>query len=135
MNSSKKYTNKFSSFFQVLFIVLCVAVPYVAQAAPWSGFGVCKVPPEDFKGFICISMDVLRLVIIYVAASAVLAFLWGLSKFILASGSEEKIADGKWIMKWGVIGLFFMFSVWGVVQVLVTGFFGASYFGIPLLPQ
>lgn len=121
--------------FALILLLLFSALPFVAHAAPWSGFGTCKTTPENFKDFVCILVDLVKLTIVFASSSAVLAFIWGLSKFILASGSEEKIADGKWIMKWGVIGLFIMFSIWGVVQVITTGILGPGYFGIPLLPQ
>lgn len=133
LNSLKKYPSVIFVFFLLIYSTL----PYVANAASASltWMSSCPPTPQNFRDFICISLKLVRLTVIYAASSAVLAFIWGLSKFILASGSEEKIADGKWIMKWGVIGLFFMFSVWGVVQVVATGILGPGYFGIPLLPQ
>lgn len=128
---------KYPSVIFVFLLLICSTLPYVANAAPTSlkWMNSCPPTPQNFQDFICISLKLVRLTVIYAASSAVLAFIWGLSKFILASGSEEKIADGKWIMKWGVISLFFMFSVWGVVQVVATGILGPGYFGLPLLPQ
>ncbi len=49
---------------------------------------------------------------------ALLAFLWGVFKFIW--GGEEKREEGKQLMLWGVVGLFVMASVWGLVQFLGT---------------
>lgn len=47
---------------------------------------------------------------------ALLAFFWGLAKFIFRVGGDEKAVDeGKRIMKWGLIALFVMVSVWGIV--------------------
>lgn len=50
-----------------------------------------------------------------VVAIALLVFFWGLVKFIFAQGSEEAKADAKKIMLWGIIALFVMVSVWGLV--------------------
>ena len=50
-----------------------------------------------------------------VVAIALLAFFWGLVKFIFAQGNEEAKADAKKIMLWGIIALFVMVSVWGLV--------------------
>ena len=50
-----------------------------------------------------------------VVAIALLGFFWGLVKFIFAQGSEEAKADAKKIMLWGLIALFVMVSVWGLV--------------------
>jgi hypothetical protein len=49
-----------------------------------------------------------------VIAIGLLVFLWGLVKFIFA-GSEGK-DEGKHLMIWGLIALFVMVSVWGLVR-------------------
>ncbi|MDP2642170.1 MAG: hypothetical protein Q8P21_02680 [bacterium] len=46
----------------------------------------------------------------------VLGFFWGLVKFIFAQGNEEAKVDGKRIMLWGIVTLFVMVSVWGLVR-------------------
>ena len=53
-----------------------------------------------------------------VVALALLFFFWGLAKFILASGDEDAKDEGKRIMIWGVVALFVMASVWGLVALL-----------------
>jgi hypothetical protein len=51
-----------------------------------------------------------------VIALALLAFFWGLAKFIFHIGGDEKaVEEGKRIMKWGLIALFILVSVWGIV--------------------
>ena len=49
---------------------------------------------------------------------ALLFFIWGLAMFILASGDEEKRKEGKQRMIWGVIALFIMASIWGLVRFI-----------------
>ncbi|PCI29648.1 hypothetical protein COB55_01755 [Candidatus Wolfebacteria bacterium] len=51
-------------------------------------------------------------------SAALLLFFWGIAKFILSAGSEEKQSEGKSIMLWGVIALFVMTSIWGIVRFL-----------------
>ena len=47
-----------------------------------------------------------------VAGLALLAFFWGLARFIFHVGGDEKAVDeGKRIMKWGLLALFVMVSV------------------------
>ncbi len=53
-----------------------------------------------------------------VFALALLFFFWGLAKFILAAGNSDAQAEGKNIMIWGVVALFIMASVWGLVGFL-----------------
>lgn len=55
-------------------------------------------------------------------ALALLVFLWGLAKFIIASSKGGKPDEGKSIMGWGLVALFIMVSVWGII-----GFFQKSF--------
>lgn len=50
-----------------------------------------------------------------VVGLALLGFFWGLMKFIFAAGNEDSKADGKKIMIMGIIALFVMVAVWGLV--------------------
>ena len=66
---------------------------------------------------------------------ALLAFFWGLAKFLFrVSGDEKAIEGGKRTMKWGLIALFIIVSVWGIVifiqrelNLLNTGGGSGSY--------
>jgi len=53
-----------------------------------------------------------------VVALGLITFFWGLVKFIFAQGNEEAKADAKRIMLWGLIALFVMVSVWGLVEFI-----------------
>ena len=55
-----------------------------------------------------------------VVGIALLAFFWGLVKFILAQGDETAKVEAKKIMLWGLIALFVMISVWGLVKFIGT---------------
>ena len=63
---------------------------------------------------------VVALALPIVVAIALLAFFWGLLKFIFAQGNEESKADAKRIMLWGIIALFVMVAVWGLVRFIGT---------------
>lgn len=74
--------------------------------------------------------DVVNVLIGIVVALAVLFFLWGLAKFVFHVGGDEGAREeGKKIMLWGVIGLFVMVSVWGLVGFLSDAFFGGTGYG------
>jgi hypothetical protein len=53
-------------------------------------------------------------------AIGVLAFFWGLGKWIFAAGSSDAQEEGKNIMIWGLVALFVMSSVWGIVRLAQT---------------
>lgn len=54
-------------------------------------------------------------------AAALLVFFWGLVKFILAQGDTDASEQGKKLMIWGIVALFVMVAVWGLV-----GFIGSA---------
>ena len=53
---------------------------------------------------------------------AVLVFFWGLVKYIANANDPEKAKEGKSIMIWGVVAIFVMASVWGIVEFLRNQF-------------
>ena len=66
---------------------------------------------------------------------ALLAFFWGLAKYILAAGDEEKKAEGKRLMIWGVLALFIMASIWGIIALLQSNFGVSPNGATPTLPN
>ncbi len=77
----------------------------------------------DFKSLImnlvvgCFYYLVVRIII----GLALVFFLWGIFKIIRASGKEDK-DTGKQFILWGIIGLFVIFSVMGIVNILQSTF-------------
>jgi len=59
-----------------------------------------------------------------VIALALLFFFWGLAKFILHADDEAERAKGKNIMVWGIVALFVIVTVWGIIVVLQNTFIG-----------
>lgn len=47
-----------------------------------------------------------------------LFFIWGLVQYIAASGDDGAKQEGKNKMIWGVIALFVIVSVWGIIALL-----------------
>ncbi|HYE23298.1 MAG TPA: hypothetical protein VEA92_02505 [Candidatus Paceibacterota bacterium] len=68
-------------------------------------------------------------------AIAFLVFIWGVYTYFIQGGaSEEKRSEGKQLVFWGLIGFFVMFSVWGLVNILV-GTLGPDANARPCVPQ
>lgn len=61
---------------------------------------------------------------------ATVVFLWGVITYITAGGDEEKAKSGRTYIIWGLIGLFAMVAVWGLVRALVNTF-GVGSTGVP----
>ncbi|MEK7647164.1 MAG: pilin [Patescibacteria group bacterium] len=69
---------------------------------------------------------------------ATVVFLWGVVRYITSAGEDEKVKEAKNFIMYGLIGLFVMVSVWGLVGVLVSTFgVGGGSGGIqpPAVPQ
>ena len=59
-----------------------------------------------------------------------IVFLWGVISFVTAGADEEKRANARQLMIYGLVALFVMVAVWGIVRVLVQ-FFGVGGQGVP----
>ncbi len=64
---------------------------------------------------------------------AVVAFIWGVIQMVINPANEEARKKGKSFMIWGLVGLFVMVSVWGIVSVF-THTFNIGVF-VPQLSQ
>lgn len=53
-----------------------------------------------------------------VVAIALLAFFWGLVKFIFSAQGEDAHKQGQQLMIWGLVALFVMVAVWGLVRFI-----------------
>jgi len=53
-----------------------------------------------------------------VAAIVLLVFFWGMAKFVLNAGELEARVEGRRLMFWGIIALFVMVSVWGILYFI-----------------
>ncbi len=58
---------------------------------------------------------------------AMLVFLWGIARFMFSGGDEKVLADTKRLMVWGIVTLFVMVSIWGIIRVLQSDLFGQGY--------
>lgn len=64
---------------------------------------------------------ILRPIVPLLIGLAVVVFIYGVIKTMLAEGGEKK-EEGKQFMFWGIIGIFVMVSVWGLVTIVQKTF-------------
>ncbi len=79
----------------------------------------------DLRTFANEVVSVLNIVLNIVITIAFIAFFWGLAKFILASGNEKEITDGKQFMLYGIFALFALISF----KAIILFFSGQFEFG------
>ena len=73
---------------------------------------------EATEGFINTIGRFIAILTPIVFALALLYFFLGLAQFIMASGDPEKASEGKSKMIWGIIALFVMATVFGLISFI-----------------
>ncbi|MCH8050377.1 hypothetical protein IIB51_03200 [Patescibacteria group bacterium] len=116
MSSSYNYTSK-AIFFAIISLLI---TPFVVFAQA-----------DNIDQLISTLTSIITSIIPVVVALAILFFFWGLAKFILHADDETKRAEGKQIMIWGIIALFVIFTIWGIIVLLQNTFIEP---GDPLRP-
>ncbi|MEK7585029.1 MAG: pilin [Patescibacteria group bacterium] len=77
-------------------------------------------------GIVSTVQYLLDIIIPIIMTLALIYFFWGLANYILSAGDEEKKSEGRNQMIYGVIALFVMAAVWGLVGVLDQTFLGGT---------
>lgn len=96
-------------------IAVLLVVPLVTFGA-----GPSLAPLYDLLNAI---MGLVRTAVPILIGLALIAFFYGLVRYIF-SGAAKGGAEGKNIMIWGIVALFVMISVWGIIAI------GQEAFGI-----
>lgn len=60
-----------------------------------------------------------RVVVPFLYAIAFIFFLWGVYSYFF-NDNEEKRKEGRQFALWGIIGFAVLFSVWGLVRLLMS---------------
>lgn len=105
-------------------LFLFTLTPFIASAFAF----------PDIRSFSDELVSVLKIVLNISIMIAFIAFFWGLAKFILASGNEKAITDGKQFMLYGIFALFALVSMQGILIFLSSQLGFGSYLEPPLLP-
>ncbi len=100
------------------------AIPVISilYLAPLLVFAQIGARATDLGGVARTIMQVLGLIAPIIIALAVIYFLIGVFKYIMAAGEEEAKTQGRHMMIYGVIALFIMVVVWGLIYVLARTF-------------
>ncbi len=77
----------------------------------------------NFQCLVSFTADMINDLIYLLIGFGILVFIFGLVKYVAAGGDEDKISEAKRFILFGLIALFVMMSVWGLVNLLVKTFF------------
>lgn len=109
--------------------ILKKALPYLAASA----LPLTVLAATTLTDVLKTSDDVLRRVIPVLLLVGTIVFLWGVITYLTAGEDEGKKSYGKWLIIYGLIGLFAMVAIWGIVRILAATF-DVETEGIPLGP-
>src|SRR3989338_5008770 len=150
MIKRKKLFSRWGSYLVTLSMFISVSFAVVApffvpsevfgQTPPYKKFlgyenGIAvyglETPPTtsatNFRSLIAIFQNIIDAVIPFLVGLAVMLVLYGIVGFISHAADEEKRTEAKNFIIWGIIGIFVMVSIWGLVNILVGTFgFGSS---------
>jgi len=92
-----------------------------------TGFGLGFLPmlafaqQQDIPGVLTIISRILNTVIPILITLGVIFFIWGVIQYVTAK-DEEKQKEARQTMIYGIIGLFVIVSIWGLVGLLTKTF-------------
>ncbi len=66
---------------------------------------------------------------------ALIVFFWGLIQYLRSGLGDKQVEEAKSLMLWGVIIIFVMVSVWGLVKILTDTFFSGAPTVAPTPPK
>lgn len=84
--------------------------------------------PQTYADLINLFVGFIKLLIPIIGGMAVLVFFWGLGTFIFSAGDTSAHEKGRRIMIWGLVALFAMLSIYGLVSFAGNLIFGDSFF-------
>ena len=105
-------------------------------AAPFAAQGQGAEPTLRYAtSFARQLLSVVGVFTVVAGAAALLFFFWGLVQFIAKSDEEQARSEGRRRMLWGIVALFVLVSVWGMVMLIgyVTGIGNTKEYQAPVV--
>lgn len=95
----------------------------IKKVIPWTMFlaPALAAAVNIHTNFLTPITNILNTIIPLLMVIATIVFLWGVIQYVI-SADEEKRKQGRSLMIYGIIGLFVMVAVWGIVAVLESTF-------------
>lgn len=135
----KKNTTPFKSILIHFLVALFLMLPVVSFAQTPNSSPACDAL---FGGSINTLKDmidyatclIVKSVVPLLFIGALAFFVWGMVQYFLNPNNAKKREDAREYMVWALIGMFVLFSIAGLVEIL-RNTFGVEGSPIPLLPE
>jgi fumarate reductase subunit D len=84
----------------------------------------------DWKDFGTITLGIVDIikssVVPLMITLATVYFLWGVLSYIMAAGDEKKLTEARYYILYGLIGLFVIVAMWGLVSIITNTFINSG---------
>jgi len=117
---------KFQKLLAGAVLAAVLLLPVVSYAEPCTAPGI---PPDctpaaatDFKSLVNKIIENINYLMVLVVGLAVFVFIWGIFKYFVAGANEKKVEEARNVLIYGLLGIFIMLSVWGLVNILINTF-------------
>lgn len=97
-----------------IFAVIAIAFPAIASAQ-------ALAPITNVNNLTTRALGIGSTVTYVLVALAVIYIVWNVVMYMIKPGAEDRAAAGKDIL-WGILGLFIIVSIWGLVNILTNTF-------------
>jgi uncharacterized membrane protein YidH (DUF202 family) len=101
---------------KAIYPALLFALPFVVDA---------QTTRNGITGLLQLVQNTINAIIPIIIGLAVLVFLWGLLSYVVSKDADRQ-KEARGVMIWGIIAIFVMVSVWGLVGILNQTIFGAN---------
>lgn len=105
------------------FSVLALTFDYYNQRGPNDQMPLCSVlGGRTFAELVGCFVSIINAAIPLLATIALILFFWGVIRYIASSGGAKEHVEGREFLLWGIIALFVLFSIWGIIRILRATF-------------
>lgn len=111
-------SNGMKKFISALAVGSAAFMPFLASAQ-------VDTTKQTIGGLGLLALNILNIVLLIILALAFLYFVLGVVRYIMAKEAKAK-EEGRNNMIYGIIGLFVIFSAWGLVRILQNTIFGGA---------
>jgi heme/copper-type cytochrome/quinol oxidase subunit 2 len=91
--------------------------------------------PKTISELITMFIGIVSALIPFMGALAFLVFMLAIVKFIRSAGNEKEIKESKNLLIWGVIGLFILVSIWGIISFMKGELGFSENVTLPQIPE
>lgn len=120
MTNNRDYKNNLKA--KITTISFLFFSPIITFAATTTSSASCTKPTDIGSIFDYARCIISNSIIPFLIGLGVLIFLVGVVQYIAAGDNEEKRTEGRNLIIFGIIAIFVMVSVWGLVNILVGTF-------------